>query len=194
MELTEATQAVKKQLRLPRFEHTLRVTETAEELAIRFDGSVEKVKLAAVLHDYAKERPIEELKQWVTKTDLPNDLLDYSSELLHGPVGSILVREELDIDDTEILHAIRFHTTGKAKMNKIEKIIFVADYIEPGRHFKGLDEVRKAAKQDLDYACWLVSRNTIQYLLTKEAKLYPDSIYAYNDLMENLNGVMMNEQ
>lgn len=181
MEINEAIQIVKTQLSKERFDHTLRVVDTAEELAHRFDAPVEEVKLAAVFHDYAKQRPVEELKNGILSTDLPKDLLDYHSELWHGPVGAILVEREQGIIDKDILSAIHYHTTGKANMNKIEMIVYLADYIEPGRGFKGLDEVRKAAKSDLQYACGIVARNTINHLVRKEATIYPDSLHAYND-------------
>lgn len=181
MEINNAIQIVKTQLRKERFEHTIRVLDTAEELANRFDAPVEEVKLAAVFHDYAKHRPLDELKSGIISSDLPMDLLDYHSELWHGPIGAILVEREQGITDKNILSAIHYHTTGKADMNKIEMIVYLADYIEPGREFKGLDEVRKASKSDLQYACWIVARNTINHLIRKEATVYPDSIHAYND-------------
>lgn len=195
MELNEAIEIVKHQLEKKRFDHTLRVLETAQELAERFDAPLEKVELAAVFHDYAKQHPPEELRREIISSDLPKDLLDHHSELWHGPVGAIFAEREYGIIDKEILGAIRCHTTGKSHMNQIELIIYLADYIEPGRSFPGLDEARKAAKQDLLYACWIVSRNTISYLLNKGVTIYPDSIHAYNDLTRKIKTEgMLNEQ
>ncbi len=186
MELNKAIEIVKHQLDKKRFDHTLRVLDTAQELAKRFAAPLRKVELAAVFHDYAKQRSTEELRREIISSDLPKDLLDYHAELWHGPVGAIFVERECGITDKEILTAICCHTTGKPHMNQIEMIVYLADYIEPGRSFPGLDEVREAAKQDLLYACWMVSRNTVSYLLNKEVTIYPDSIHAYNDFTRKI--------
>ncbi|WP_099158570.1 bis(5'-nucleosyl)-tetraphosphatase (symmetrical) YqeK [Virgibacillus ndiopensis] len=188
MKINDATEAVKQQLTEKRFEHTLRVAETAVDLAKKNNISEEKAEFAAVFHDYAKFRSLEEMKRWILSSSLPNDLLHYHHELWHAPVGAILVREEQGIKDKELLGAIHYHTTGRAHMSVLEKVIFLADYIEPGRSFPGLDEVREMAQVDLDHACWLTSRNTIEFLMRKKSRIYPDTFHAYNDLTTSLNG------
>ncbi|WP_337020542.1 bis(5'-nucleosyl)-tetraphosphatase (symmetrical) YqeK [Oceanobacillus massiliensis] len=188
MKIELAIEKVKPHLTDARFQHTLRVAETAVKLAEQYKASSVKAELAAVFHDYAKYRPIDELASWIKRTSLPKDLLEYHHELWHGPVGSILVEIEHGIADREIQDAIYYHTTGKAYMSKLDKIIFLADYIEPGRKFPGVDEVREMAKQDLTKACWMASRNTIAHLMNKNATIYPDSFHAYNDLTKQING------
>src|SRR5690625_4309528 len=188
MKIDEAIAYVKPHLTKARFDHTLRVAETAVGLAEVFKVSAYKAELAAILHDCAKYRPLEELKRWISESYLPKDLLDYHHELWHGPVGSILVEFEHGIYDSSVQDAIYYHTTGKAHMSKLDKIIFIADYIEPGRNFPGLEEVREVAETDLTKAAWLVSRNTINYLMNKNNTVYPDSFYAYNDLTRQMNG------
>lgn len=188
MNKTKALEMIEQQLPKGRYEHSLRVAETAIDLAARYHAPKEKVELAALLHDYAKNHTIDELKRWIENSDLPKDLLDYHSELWHGPVGALILERDYGVTDTDILSAIDCHTTGKVHMSKIDKIIFVADYVEPGRDFPGLNEVRDAAVSNLDQAAWLVSRNTIQYLMDKRSTIYPDSFYAYNDLTQKLNG------
>jgi predicted HD superfamily hydrolase involved in NAD metabolism len=183
MQKDKAIEAVREQLTKERFEHTLRVAETGLLLAERYDVPKEKTELAAILHDYAKYRPKEEMARWIktTKT-LPKDLLNYHHELWHGPVGAVLVERECGITDKEVLSAIRYHTTGKAKMNKLEMVVFLADYIEPKRSFPGVEEVREEAKTDLALACWMALRNTCIYLMEKRSAVYPDTFHAYNDL------------
>lgn len=188
MKIDEAIKHVKPHLTTGRFEHTLRVAETAVKLADLYDESAEKVELAAVFHDYAKYRPLDEMKRWIVASRLPKDLLHYHHELWHGPVGSILIEREYGISDPEIRNAIYYHTTGRAHMSKIEMIVFLADYIEPGRNFPGIEEVRETAQQDLIYSCWMVSRNTINYLMQKNATIYPETFHAYNDLTRRING------
>ncbi|MBU5466460.1 bis(5'-nucleosyl)-tetraphosphatase (symmetrical) YqeK [Virgibacillus sp. MSJ-26] len=186
MNRNEAIKRIKPHLTKERYEHTLRVADTAIELAGVYGESEEKAQLAALFHDYAKYRPIEELKHWIIKSNLPKDLLDYHHELWHGPVGSILIEYEHGIQDSIIKNAIYYHTTGRAYMNKLDMILFVADYIEPGRDFPGLEEVRRIAKKDLIKTAWMVSRNTINYLMSRNNTVYPDSFYAYNYLTRKI--------
>lgn len=182
MELNNAKAIVKPHLTEARYDHTLRVAQTAVKLAEQYGGSKEKLALAAIFHDYAKYRPLEEMERWIKQSSLPKDLLKFHHELWHGPVGAILIEHEHGIKDKEIQLAIYYHTTGRANMSKFEMILFLADYIEPGRSFSGVDEVRQAAKEDLVNACWMASRNTIQFLMAKGSTIYPDSFHAYNDL------------
>lgn|SRR5699024_3493035 len=179
-------QVLQTQLDQKRYEHTLRVKDTAIELAKRFDVNGVDVELAALLHDYAKCRPKEELYRWIIAEQLPKDLLEYHHELWHGPVGSLLVQKELGITNQTVIDAIHYHTTGRPYMSDVDMVVFVADYIEPARDFPGLDEVREMAKCDLEYAAWMVAHKTNMYLLGKKATLYPDSIHTYNELTNRL--------
>src|SRR5690606_29604756 len=124
----------------------------------------------------------------IKTTYLPKDLLLYHHELWHGPVASFMIEQEYGVEDEAIKKAIYYHTTGRANMSDLELIVFVADYIEPGRSFPGLDEVRDMAQKDLVGAAWMVSRNTINYLMEKKNSIYPDTFHAYNDLTRLLNG------
>lgn len=181
MDLNKAIDLVKAELVQSRFEHTLRVAEVSKELAVVYGVAVDKVQLAAILHDYAKNWPSEKLKSYILDNGLPRELLDFDKELWHGPVGAHLFENQYGVVDQDILNAIRFHTTGRAEMSLVEMILYLADYIEPGRSFPGLQEVRQASEKNLKYACWLVARNTIMYLMKKNATIHPDSFYAYND-------------
>ena len=194
MIINEAKKQVKPHLTKERYDHTLRVAETAVKLAEKYDGSTEKVELAAIFHDYAKYRPLDEMKRWIVESPLPKDLLQYHHELWHGPVGSILIDREHGINDLEIREAIQYHTTGRANMGKLEMIVFLADYIEPGRSFPGIEEVREVAMHDLLKACWMVSRNTIRFLMQKNATIYPDTFHAYNDLTRRNGGNIQYEK
>lgn len=188
MKIDEAKAIIKQKLTNQRYEHTLRVVEEAVKLAQLYQVSTEKAGLAAMLHDYAKNMPAKDLKRMIVNNPvLPKDLLDYHQELWHGPVGATLIKQELGINDKEISSAIRHHTTGKANMSALDLIIFVADYIEPGRNFPGLTEVQEMAYQNLIHAAWMASRNNIQFLMSKKARIYPDTFHAYNDLTKKLD-------
>lgn len=186
MKISEAVLLVQSELTTKRFEHTMRVAQTAKELAALYDVDVNKAELAAILHDFAKDFPKEKLKKMLEKSQSPEDLLLYNQELWHGPVGAYLLETKYGITDPEILHAVQFHTTGRAQMGKLELIVYVADYIEPGRQFPGVEAVRHIAQNDLYEAAWTVARNTIQFLLKKNTLVYPDSIDIYNDLTRRL--------
>jgi predicted HD superfamily hydrolase involved in NAD metabolism len=188
MDKNEAIAIVKPLLTKQRFEHTLRVAETAIKLAELYQVSIEKAEIASIFHDYCKYRSLEEMRRIIQTSYLPKDLLLYHHELWHGPVASLMIEQEYGVEDETIKTAIFYHTTGRANMSDLELIVFVADYIEPGRSFPGLDEVRDMAEKDLVRSAWMVSRNTINYLMEKKNRIYPDTFHAYNDLTRLLNG------
>ncbi|MCZ0756951.1 bis(5'-nucleosyl)-tetraphosphatase (symmetrical) YqeK [Anoxybacillus sp. J5B_2022] len=188
MERHEALEIVKKQLTEHRYQHTLGVMETAISLAKRYGADEKKAELAAIFHDYAKFRPKEEMKRIILEQNMPNDLLAYNTELWHAPVGAYLVQTEAGIHDEEILNAIRYHTSGRSDMTLLEKIVYVADYIEPGRIFPGVEEVRELAQHDLDEALIQALKNTIQFLLKKNQPIYPATIDTYNALIMKKKG------
>ena len=103
---------VRSQMSQRRFDHCLRVEKKIMELATLYGVDATKASLAALIHDYAKERPLEELQELVVKKQLSEQLQNQSSEILHGPVGAEILKDELDIQDEEILDAIREHTIG----------------------------------------------------------------------------------
>lgn len=186
MKIDEAIPYVEKQLTTKRFKHSLRVVDQALELADQFTLDREKVGLAAIFHDYAKDLPVEKLRQLMIESTLPKDLLKFHHELWHGPVASLLIQREFGITDLDIQHAIRYHTTGRSQMSQLELIIYVADYIEPARNFPGVEEVRGIARVDLVQAAWLATRNTMQFLMHQKAQIYSDTNEAYNDLTKRL--------
>lgn len=154
------------ELKPSRYKHTIGVAYTAMALAMRYEVSIEDAELAGLLHDCAKCMSNDELLQICRDYDMSlseAELLNPS--LLHAKVGVIVAKKNYNIDDENILSAIRFHTTGKPDMTMLEKIIFVADYIEPGRTRQPrLSEVRKMAFTDIDACVHMVSSDTLAYL------------------------------
>ena len=94
-----------------------------------------------------------------------------------------MIREELEIHDPEILTAVKYHTTGHAGMEKLTKIIYLADMIEPRRDFPGVEELREAARKDLDLAVHLAAAHTLDYILKHHKPMHPDSVGVYNDYL-----------
>ncbi|SEO32887.1 putative HD superfamily hydrolase of NAD metabolism [Amphibacillus marinus] len=186
MNKASALARVKPQLNASRYAHTERVTDVAIALADRFDVDQEQAMLAAVFHDYAKYRDLTEMEEIIRTFRLPIDLLSYHHELWHGPVASVLLENELGIVDEAIKNAVFWHTTGHAHMSMLEKVIYLADYIEPGRNFTGIDHVRKKAETSLNEACFMAVRNSIKFLIEHERLIYPETLNMYNDLKRKL--------
>ncbi|USK48990.1 bis(5'-nucleosyl)-tetraphosphatase (symmetrical) YqeK [Bacillus sp. CMF12] len=185
MNREQALSIVKEQLTEHRYLHTVGVMETAINLAAEYGADKKKAELAAIFHDYAKFRPKEEMREIIIKEGMPSELLEYNSELWHAPVGAFLTEKEAGINDKEVLDAIRYHTSGRPGMALLEKIIYLADYIEPGRHFPGVYEVRDLAQTNLDKALIKAVQNTIMFLMKKGQPVFPASFQTYNDLVMN---------
>lgn len=183
MERNQALAIVREALTEHRYQHTIGVMETAVYLAAKYGADEKKAEIAAIFHDYAKFRPKEEMKKIILEQKMPEELLAYNSELWHAPVGAYLVEKEVGITDEEILAAIRYHTSGREEMTLLDKIIYLADYIEPGRSFPGVDEVRKMAEENLDQALIQSIANTIMFLMKKQQPVYPDTFKTYNALL-----------
>lgn len=175
-------QAVQMRMSERRFKHVLGVEETAIALAEQFGESPEKASIAALTHDYAKERSDEEFQLAIERGKYENktELLKYGNAIWHGLVGAEFVARELNISDEEILNAIRLHTTGAAEMTLLDKIIYVADYIEPGRSFPGVEDARVIALRDLDQAVAFETKHTLTHLIEAENPVYPKTIETYN--------------
>ena len=165
-DLQKLKKQVKRKLSVTRFEHTLGVTYTAAALAMRYGEELNRAMTAGLLHDCAKYMNAEELlknceryKIEVTNTEKMNP------SLLHAKVGSVLAEKKYHVKDKEIQSAILHHTTGHPDMPTLDKIIFIADYIEPNREpLPNLDEIRKEAFIDLDRTLVMILKATLDYL------------------------------
>lgn len=170
---------VKGQVNPNRFQHILGVIDTAKKLAQQVGVDVTKAEIAAILHDYCKEWRKEELQN-ILINHLDTHWLSYSMATWHAPVGAYVAQQKFDIIDCDIFNAIYFHTTGRARMSLLEKVIWVADYIEPGRSFPGVEVARDLAKVSLDEALCYGLKSTIQYLTNREQTIHPYTFEAYN--------------
>ena len=183
MEREPALKIIAEQITEHRYVHTLGVMETAIHLAQLYGEDSKKAEIAAIFHDYAKFRSKDEMRKIIVDQKMPSQLLEHNSELWHAPVGAYLVEREVGITDNDVLNAIRFHTSGRPHMTLLEKIIYVADYIEPGRQFPGVEEVREIASTNLDQALMKSIKNTMTFLLKKDQAIYPDTLQTYNYLV-----------
>ncbi|MGG1516233.1 bis(5'-nucleosyl)-tetraphosphatase (symmetrical) YqeK [Paenibacillus oryzisoli] len=178
--------AVKEQMPERRWLHTLGVMETSVMLAERFGGDAEKADLAAILHDYCKYWPVQEQAKIIRENGLPQDLLDFDKELWHSHAGAFIAQSQFGIDDEEVLDAIRYHTSGRENMTLLDKIVCLADYMEPGRDFPGVDNIRELAKTSLEQALIAGFDSTISFLLAKGKRIYPLTVLTRNDLLQQI--------
>ena len=149
-----------------RFEHTLGVAYTASALAMCYQVDISKAQTAGLLHDCAKCISDEKKIAICNKHNIHMNEVELKTPfLLHAKVGSFIAMKQFNITDQDIINAILNHTTGRPGMSQLEKIIYVADYIEPGRkQAPNLTQVRKLAFHDLDAALLKILEDTLQYL------------------------------
>lgn len=167
-----------------RFTHVLGVEQAAIELA-RLNGYDQvKAGLAGLLHDYAKESSDQEFLDMIDKYQLDPDLKNWNNNVWHGVVGRYKIQEELGLRDPEILRAIEIHTIGAAEMTTLDKIVYVADYIEHNRDFPLVVKAREIAQQNLDQAVAYETINTVAFLAQKAQPIYPKTIETYNSFVK----------
>lgn len=166
IDLEKINKKVKKSLEEKRYIHTLGVEYTAASLAFVYDVDPDKAMAAGLLHDCAKNLSEIELLEVCKKNEIKLTKAEkINTSLLHAVVGAYFVKKRYHIDDEDIISAVRWHTTGKADMTMLEKIVFVADYIEPGRYKSNiLKRVRKLAFSDIDAAVAMILNSTIEYV------------------------------
>lgn len=176
---------VKSKIKIQRFEHILRVEKSALELAQRYGGDVEACSLAAIIHDYAKDLPKETMKEIVQLENWDPEILQYGSQIWHGPAGAYFAEKTFGVTENTILTAIRDHTIGSEDMSLTGKIIFIADYIEAGREFPGVQTARKLAIESLDQAAMFKITRTLIHLVEKGLLVYPETLTVYNAWVRN---------
>lgn len=174
-ELTVIRKKLETKLKEERYIHTLGVMYTAASMAMRHGADIQKSMTAGLLHDCGKYCDVNEQIRLCRKHNI--ELSDAELEvpaLIHAKLGTYLARQEYGITDSEILNAITYHTTGRPSMTIIEKIVYLADYIEPGRKkIPGLSEVRAAAFDDIDAAVRMTAESTLAFLKRAGRKVDP---------------------
>lgn len=186
MKLEQLIAATEKELPGKRWTHTLGVMDTAVKLAQRFGADPEKAYLAALLHDYCKAWPVDKQAAVIRENGLPADLLDYDKELWHAHAGAWVAEHRLGVGDQEVLDAIRYHTSGREHMTLLDKVVCLADYIEPGRDFPAVHNIREIAEHSVEKALVAGFDSTIQFLLMQGKKIYPLTVLSRNSLIEEL--------
>ncbi len=188
MELEQIQKELKQSLSEKRYRHTGGVAASARMLAEKYGGDPDQAYLAGWLHDSAKEMKLPEMQKWVSEKGFTIDPYMLGSRaLLHGPAGAAYAELHFGIHDQAILDAVFYHTTGNTHMTLLEKIVFLADYIEPSRDFPGVEALRKEAKKDLNQAVLLAYDSTIRHLID-------DGEYIYDLTFEGRNALVLEMQ
>lgn len=173
-------------LKESRLKHSLGVRETAVKLAKKYGANIEKSRIAGLVHDIAKEKKGEEILAICKGEGIKIDnFSENSPSLLHGEAGAIIARDLMGVADEEILKAIKYHTTGRENMGILEKIIYLADCIEPGRDFPGVEELRKLSESSLEAALLFSFDITIKSVISRGQLIHLDTIEARNYLIQN---------
>ncbi len=182
---TEIKKKIKKELDNRRYQHTLGVAYTASSMAMRYEADIEKAFLAGILHDCAKNIPVPKQYELCRKYGIElSEVEKRSPALVHSKLGAYLAAHRYGIKDSDIINAIKYHTTGRPGMGLYEKILFVADYIEPYRDAApNLEKVRYQAFTDLDGCIRTILADTLEYLEGKKAEVDPMTRVTYDYYM-----------
>ena len=172
-------------LKPSRFLHSVGVRDTAVMLARRFGADEKKAEIAGILHDCAKcinpEEGYKMCREWKIELDEVS-LVNY--DIVHQYLGAEMAKRNFKIDDEEILNAVRFHTTGRANMSRLDKIIYISDMIEPNRKsYDGIETIRELCRTDLDAAVLYGLENSIKYVMKNSKLIHLDTIRARNSFV-----------
>ena len=185
----ELKEIVKSKMSLKRFTHTLGVVEMSEKLAKIYNANIEKCKVAALLHDICKEMNMEYIKN-ICKNNFINELSEEdleNNEILHGFAGAYYVKNELGINDKEILNAIKYHTVGAKDMTLLEKIVYIEDAIEYGRNYPSVVEIREETFKNLDKGILMEIEHKEEYLESIGKKSHPNTDELKKEILKELN-------
>lgn len=179
---------VKKRLTQKRYLHSVRTAETAEKLCMLYGFDSEKGRIAGLLHDIAREIPVDEVFSYIKRDHLPISKIenDYPV-LLHGRAGAVIAHDELNIIDEEILEAVRWHTTGKSEMKGLTAVLYIADYIEPGRSHITNEFRSRIRELDLERLVMEIVKSHIAYCRSKGYSVAEQTFMLYHELEKKVS-------
>ena len=184
MNKAEYLSLIKGRMGQRRYNHSVNVAQSAVELARHYGADEDKAEIAGILHDSCKEIPKDEMLQIMTRGGIILDAVEQgTSKLWHPIAGSVYARDTLGIDDEDILNAIRYHTTGRAGMSLLEKVIFIADFISAERDYDGVEIMRQKAFDCLEDAMLFGLQFTITDLTKRKMTIHSNALACYNDVI-----------
>ena len=184
MNIDSYKKIIKSRMSEYRYKHSVNVSKEAVRLAKKYGANEEKAAIAGILHDITKENSKDEQLQIMSDGGIILDNVQKSSsKLWHGISGSIYIRDNLGITDEDILNAIKYHTTGRAGMSVLEKVIFVADFTSEERDYSGISTIRKKANKSLEDAMLYGLQFTLKDLSKRALIIHPDALACYNEIV-----------
>jgi len=175
---------IRRQLGDYRYTHSLCVAESAKVLAEKYGADPVKAETAGILHDILKDALPDQQLKFIEQFAIMLTAVERASQKLwHAMIGAEYLRRELHIHDEEILCAVRYHTTGRAGMSLLEKVVFTADFISADRVYPGVEEMRRLAEESLEAAMLEGLAFTMQELSEKRRVIHPDTVAAFNSLL-----------
>ncbi len=186
MDYNQMQEKLKEMLPSKRLIHSINVSKCAVKLSGIYGYDKEKARIAGLIHDSAKYFNKEQVQEYVTKFNIELDSLESNNiALSHSLLGSYVAQEIFNIDDEEIIDAIKYHTTGREEMTLLDKIIYIADIIEEGRYFRGIDGLRELAfGGKLEEALILSFNNTIRLVINNNQLIHPRTVNARNYILK----------
>lgn len=192
--MTDYISVVEHKLSPKRFKHSLEVAESAKVLAKKYDADADKANLCGLLHDVMKDAPKDEQLYIIEKSGIILSSSEKANpKLWHAIAGAAYLREELNITDEDIFNAVCYHTTGRAGMSLLEKVIYIADYISADRTYNGAGEMRKLAQTSLEDAMLFALEFSIKKLAETGLVIHTDSVECYNELIINRKKTITDE-
>ena len=180
-DLDNLAQELQRRLTPKSWDHSTRIAEVAAELAAAQGEDVEKARLAALAHDIARDYSDSELLSLAESHGHKINQAELQRPyLVHAAVGARLLRIELDIEDEEVLQAVRRHTFGAPGMTKLDKIVYLANAIEPKRDFSGVEQIREIAPVDIDSAFASLYKMQFRRLIEKDKVIHPMTLDVWN--------------
>lgn len=180
----QITAILRHRLKPKRFEHTLAVAAEAERLALRYGADPKKARTAGLLHDVMKNTPPADQLRVVEDFGVPMSPLERGAEkLYHAISGAAFAEHVLGVNDREILDAVRYHTTARAGMTLLERVLYLADFTSADRDYDDVDVMRRLVDESMESAMAYALSYTIKDLVKKQKPIHPDTVAAFNDVM-----------
>ena len=190
---TKVIEYIEKNMTERRKIHIYAVVEEAKKLAQRYGADMERAEFAALFHDFFRGMPEKTSNGYVKELGLDHRYL-YNPNLAHGKIAAVIMERDYHIQDLDMINAVSYHTTGRAGMSKLEKIIYLADTIEPNRDYPGVEKIRTAAYQDLDRACLLALERSIDFIKSSGSCLDQDTVMARDSLKKEISKKQKGEE
>ncbi len=178
-------QELKSSLSEKRYQHVMRVVETAIEIAIKYCVNLSQVEIASLAHDITKEKEKEWHIEQFKHHNMNDEFILATEPVMHSITGAYYLKEKYAIEDRQILNAITYHTLGHPQMDEVAKVVYIADYIEPNRKQSGVEKLRKmVGVSSLDQIVYEIVKNEKAYLTKINKKMHPDTIALYEKLQQ----------